>query len=122
MSRVPTTYDEALGRAEAARRQMAEIYGMHRHREVMHRAHVHSTLRKRWWEVWKPVAPPLPFLDFTKTVEMRVMADPAYRAAVSDVQWFLQWAQAYKARRQKTFVVPTPNSETKLLPKMRSHS
>lgn len=96
---LPTTYRQARDLADACRAEAYRVRDEHVLREAAHRAHWRDKLRKHWWQFWRPVASPL-HLPFNIAVDRRVKADPRFKEAVSDNQWYIMYATMYAQGQQ----------------------
>lgn len=96
---IPTTYRQARDLADACRAKAYAVRDEHVLREAAHRAYWQDRVRKHWWQFWKPSAAPLT-LPFHTAVDRRTVSDPRWKEAVSDNQWFIQYATMYAQGQQ----------------------
>lgn len=96
---VPRTYREARDLADQCRARAYQIIDEHRLRECAHREYWRARERKHWWQVWKP--PAMTFIPLDVAVDYRVAKDSRWKTAVSDNQWYIQYATMYAQGEQK---------------------
>ena len=97
---IPTNYIEARGLADKARARAYARVDHQVHLESVHRIHVESLLRQHWWQFWKPISLPMTSLPFDMAVDRRLATDVQYKVAISDNQWYVQYATMYAQGEQ----------------------
>lgn len=97
---IPTNYEQARELADQARARAYARIDHHIQRESMRRTALEiERLRDHWWQFWRPNFLP-PMLPFDMAVDRRVADDVDYAVAISDNQWYIQYATMYAQGEQ----------------------